>query len=233
MAILKCTLFFLLGVLVSPAYLQEQPCSLIKNTVPRGFYILKVEPLFYRPGAIYTVSITGVENGTSVILHAVTSQHNVPGLWESDNQLISCSGDESLVKKNISGSSIRTRWTSPTNTNVLSAEIRTFVSFANGTTLMQTQTLTKEFATASVTAVPSSASHTAAVPHQPTLRSNATDAHVLLNSTVIHHHNLASAHESTKGTGGPKGSVSTAQASSFILAATQLLSAFLGFKLLS
>ncbi|KAJ7304932.1 hypothetical protein JRQ81_010617 [Phrynocephalus forsythii] len=211
--------------LVSPVSLQLSPCEVVRNTVAYGSYKLNVQPLHYKPDSIYTISISGIENGTSVILQAVPStESSSSGMWETENHPLSCSGNENLVQKNVSGSDTRTRWTSPSNANVASAQIRVFVSFANGTTLLQTQNLVRDVGT-----TPSAATHPTTDSHKPTLHSNSTHTHVLLNSTIAHP-NLASSHQWTKG---PSSSVSVAQASSFLLAALQLFSVSLGYKLLS
>ncbi|XP_061448550.1 uncharacterized protein LOC133368381 [Rhineura floridana] len=228
----KSTMLHLLflGVLyVSPAYLQQAPCEIAKNTFRRGTYKLDVDPTYYKPGAIYTVSISGIDNSTSVILQVLPSS----GLWESENQLISCSTTENIVQRNISGNNTRTRWIAPNNVNVESVLIRSFVSFANGTSLLQTLNLDKDVTIARITYKPLSTPQPGTVSvssHKPALHSNSTDAHhTLLNSTT-EHHNFASSHEWTKE---PHSSVSTAQASSFLLALMQLLSVSLGYKLLS
>uniref|UniRef100_A0ABM5EQI7 Placenta-expressed transcript 1 protein n=1 Tax=Pogona vitticeps TaxID=103695 RepID=A0ABM5EQI7_9SAUR len=211
--------------LVSPASLQPSPCEVVRNTAAYGSYQLSVHPLFYKPNSIYTISIPGIENGTSVILQAVTSADGASnGMWEMENHLLSCSKTENLVQRNITSSGTRTRWTSPSNTNVASAQIRAFVSFANGTTLLQTQNLVRDVAT-----TPSAATHPTTDSHKPTLHGDSTHTHVLLNATM-NHHNLASSHQWTKG---PNSSVSMAGASSFVLAVLQLFSISLGYKLLS
>ncbi|CAI5795352.1 Hypothetical predicted protein [Podarcis lilfordi] len=227
-------LVFLGALFVSPAYLQQAPCDIVKKTVTRGAYKLNVEPSYFKPSAIYTVTITGIDNSTSVILQAVPSEDGSSGLWESENKPISCSGVENLVEKNVSsGNSTRTRWTAP-NANMESVLIKSFVIFANGTTLLQTQTLARDTTTTSIRSVSSSATPrpdtSTPASHNPTLHSNPTDGHVLLNASTVHHHNFASSHQWTQG---PKGSASAAQGSSFLLAFLQLLSISLGFKLLS
>ncbi|XP_034995762.1 uncharacterized protein LOC118097175 [Zootoca vivipara] len=227
-------LVFLGALFVSPAYLQQPPCDIVKKTVTRGAYKLNVEPSYFKPSAIYTVTITGIDNSTSVILQALPSEYGSSGLWESENKPISCSGVENLVETNVSSdNSARTRWTAP-NANVESVLIKSFVTFANGTTLLQTQTLERDTTTTSTRSVSSSATPrpdtSTTGTQKPTLHSNSPDAHILLNATTIHHHNLASSHQWTQG---PKGSASAAQGSSFLLAFLQLLSISLGFKLLS
>ncbi|KAH0623342.1 hypothetical protein JD844_031564 [Phrynosoma platyrhinos] len=214
-------------LLASPVHLQRPPpCEIIRNTVSRGSYNLDVSPPYYKPGAIYTVTVTGIENATSLILQAVSSEEGPNGLWESENQPIACSDTESLVQKNVSGSGARTRWTSPSNGNGESAEIRAFVSFANGTTLLQTRSLVQGMTT-TVVATPSTASEPTSGSHRPTPLNNTTDSHMLHNATVVHP-NLASSHQWTKGP--PHSGVSVAHASSFLLA---LLPISLGYKLLS
>ncbi|XP_033028221.1 uncharacterized protein LOC117060163 [Lacerta agilis] len=228
-------LVFLGALFVSPAYLQQAPCDIVKKTVTRGAYKLNVEPSYFKPSAIYTVTITGIDNSTSVILQAVPSEDGSSGLWESENKPISCSGVENLVENNVSrGDSTRTRWTAP-NANMESVLIKAFVTFGNGTTLLQTQTLARDTTTTTSNRSVSSSSTprpdtSTTDSHKPTLHSNPADDHILLNATTVHHHNFASSHQWTQG---PKGSASAAQGSSFLLASLQLLSISLGFKLLS
>ncbi|XP_060551010.1 placenta-expressed transcript 1 protein-like [Pantherophis guttatus] len=145
MAWLKLTLplCFLGALLVLPAYCQQAPCEVVRKTVPQGSFRLDVEPHDYTPNDIYTVSITGAENASSVIFQILPSENSGGGLWEEGNRLVRCSPSESLMQKNISGSGIRTRWISSSSLNVGSAEIRAFVTFINGTTLLQTRTLAK------------------------------------------------------------------------------------------
>ncbi|XP_066495263.1 placenta-expressed transcript 1 protein-like [Tiliqua scincoides] len=227
MASLKCTLQLLfLGALLAPAYLQQETCLVVKNTLKLGSYALDVYPEFYKPDAIYTVSVTGVKNGTAILLQALPSESNSTGLWEGKNERIICSLSEDVVQKNLSGNDFQIRWTAPSDPHVQSAEIRAFVTFTNGTTLRQTQTLSRELLIAVVTPAPTHSEK----PHRPTPHDDhANEAHVLHNATVIHH-SFAS-HQSPYQS--PKGSAWTSQASSFILAATQFLSIFLGFKLLA
>ncbi|KAJ6650327.1 hypothetical protein lerEdw1_013389 [Lerista edwardsae] len=222
MASLRCTLQLLfLGTLLAPAYLQQETCLVVQNTMRRGSYSLEVHPDFYKPDATYTVSVTGVENGTSILLQALPSESNSTGLWEGKHERIACSPSEDVLHTNLSGSNFLIRWTAPSDTHVPSAEIRAFVTFTNGTTLRQTRTLSRELITAVVTPAPSHSAGT----HRPTPHSHHEAAHVLHNSTIVLSHQ--GPHQSTKG------SAWTAQASSFILAATQFLSVFMGLKLLS
>ncbi|KAK9394966.1 placenta-expressed transcript 1 protein [Crotalus adamanteus] len=222
---LTMPLFFLGALLVSPAYFQQPPCEVVRKTVPRGSFRLDVEPGAYSPNDIYTVSITGAEKASSVILQIVAPENSDGGLWEEENLLVRCSASQSVLQKNVSGSSVRVRWISSSNLNVGSAEIRAFVTFANGTTLMQSRTLAKEV----VSSMSSSASRPTSSTRKPTLLSNPSDGHRHLNATAFHH-NLASPHQSTKG---PHSSVSGTQASSLLLAILQLLSVSLGYKLLA
>ncbi|XP_063166994.1 placenta-expressed transcript 1 protein-like [Candoia aspera] len=227
MAWLKLTIqLFFLGVsLVSPAYFQQPPCEIVKKTVARGSFKLDVEPLYYEPGEIYTVSISGAQNATSVILQIVPPEHTFGGLWEEENRLVSCSAMESVMQKNFSGPGTMTRWISPSAPSTGSAQIRAFVSFANGTTLLQTKTVEGELVASRSSSVPQPTSSTP----KPAVHNNPTDGHLHINSTVVHH-NFASSHQWTKN---PHSSVSVAQASSFLLAIMQLLSVSLGYKLLA
>ncbi|XP_044312336.1 uncharacterized protein LOC123036885 [Varanus komodoensis] len=220
-------LLFLGALLVAPAHFQQPPCDLVRNTVARGSFKLDVEPATYKPGNIYVVSITGVENGTSVILQAAPTENSSGGLWESKNKLLTCGNSENVVQRNISGSGTRTRWTSPSDAHVASALIRAFVSFSNGTTLLQTRSLLKDLQTAAVASTPATATDLPPA-RQPTRHNSAPNSHDLLNATAAHH-NFASAHQGTKG---PHSSVSVAQSSNVLLAALQLLSISLGYKLL-
>nr|XP_008117094.1 PREDICTED: uncharacterized protein LOC103280313 [Anolis carolinensis] len=215
--------------LASPVHLQRPPaCELIRSNVARGSYLLEVTPRDYKPGAIYTVTVSGIENGTSLILQAVSSSdEESSGLWEVENQSIACSDTESVVQRNVSGSGTRTRWTSPSNANVASAQIRAFVSFANGTTLLQTRNLLEGGSSMAVT--PSASSQPTSGSPRPTL-SNTTDHHLLHNTTVVHH-NLASSHQLTKGP--PHSGASAGPACSFLLALLQVFSISLGYKLLA
>ncbi|KAG8141631.1 hypothetical protein E2320_007217, partial [Naja naja] len=218
MACLKLTMpLFLLGaLLVSQAFCQQPPCEVVREMVPRGSFGLDVEPHDYTPNDIYIVSITGAENASSVILQIVPSQNSGEGLWE-EKRLVRCGPSGTVVQKNITGSGIRTRWISSSNLNVGSAEIRAFVTFANGTTLLQTRTLEKERVS---TMSSSSISQPTSSTGKPTLLSNPSDGHRHINATSFHH-NLAPSHPSTKG---PHSSVSVTQASSGLLAMLQLLS---------
>ncbi|XP_054853989.1 uncharacterized protein LOC129342314 [Eublepharis macularius] len=217
----KCVLQLLfLGLLVSPAFLQEHPCEIVKKTVKHGSFHLDVSPPTYKPGEIYTVTIQGIDNSTFVILQATSSKNYSGGLWETENEGISCSGNEYVVQKNVSGNGTRTHWTSPNDVNESAAQIRVFVSFANGTTLLQSRTITRDLTTGGATPAPPTATHRA------TILSN---THTRLNSTEANH-NGASPHH---GTQKPYSSASTSQASSVLLAALQFLPVFLGFKLLS
>nr|XP_060643670.1 uncharacterized protein LOC132782775 [Anolis sagrei ordinatus] len=214
--------------LVSPVRLQRPPaCELIRSTVAKGSYLLEVTPPYYKPGAIYTVTVSGIENGTSLILQAIYSDEESRGLWEAEDQSIACSDTESLVQKNVTGSGSRTRWTSSSNANVASAEIRAFVSFANGTTLMQTRSLQEGRTTMAVT--PSSSSQPTSGSHHSTF-SDTTDRHLLHNTTVVHH-NMASSHQLTPSP--PYSGASGAQTCSFLLALLQVFSISLGYKLLA
>ncbi|XP_015273508.1 PREDICTED: uncharacterized protein LOC107116148 [Gekko japonicus] len=211
----RCTLQLLfLGLLVSPAFLLEHPCEVVKNTIPRGSFRLDVSPQTFRPQEIYTVTISGIDNGTSVILQALADGRS-GGLWEAETEAVSCSGTEYLVKKNVSGNGTRTRWTSPSNANETAVNIRAFVTFANGTTLMQAHTLTRALTTGVMTPMPSRATHTA--------------SGTRLNTTVATH-NWASTHQEHQVT---QSSAVTSQTRSVLLAAVQFLPVFLGFKLLS
>ncbi|ETE61867.1 Placenta-expressed transcript 1 protein [Ophiophagus hannah] len=227
MAWLKLTMpLFLLGaLLVSPAFCQPSPCEVVRKTVPRGSFQLDVEPRDYTPNDIYIVSITGVENASSVVLQIVPSENGGEGLWEEEKRLVRCGPSATVMQKNISGSGIRTRWISSSNLNIGSAEIRAFVTFANGTTLLQTRTLEKE----GVSSMSSSVSQPTSSTGKPTLLSNPSNGHRHINSSSFHH-DLAPSHPSTKG---PHSSVSVTQASSGLLAMLQLLSISLGYKLLA
>ncbi|XP_026536793.1 placenta-expressed transcript 1 protein-like [Notechis scutatus] len=228
MAWLKLTMpLFLLGaLLVWPAFCQQPPCEVVRKMVPRGSFRLDVEPRDYTPNNVYTVSISGAENASSVILQTVPSDNSGEGLWEEEKRLVRCGPYETIVQKNISGSAIRTRWISSSNLNTGSAEIRAFVTFANGTTLLQTRTLAKGGVSSMSS---SSVSRPTSSTGNPTLLSHPSDGHRHINSTSFHH-NLAPSHPSIKG---PHSSVSVTQASSCLLAMLQLLSISLGYKLLA
>ncbi|XP_007422682.1 placenta-expressed transcript 1 protein [Python bivittatus] len=227
MAWLKLTmqLFFLGASLVLPAYSQQPPCEIVRKTVAQGSFRLDVDPLYYEPGAIYTVSVTGAEKATSVILQIVPPENSSGGSWEEEHQTIHCSATESVMQKNFSGPGTQIRWRSPRAPSAGSAQIRAFVSFVNGTTLLRTKILEGEL----VTSMSSSVSQPTSSPHKPTLHSNPSDVHLHLNTTTVHH-NFASSHQWTKD---PHSSVSVAQASSFLLTILQLLSISLGYKLLT
>ncbi|XP_058050775.1 placenta-expressed transcript 1 protein-like [Ahaetulla prasina] len=223
---LALPLFFLGALLVSPAYCQQPPCEVVRKTVPRGSFQLDVDPRDYTPDDIYTVSITGAENASSVIFQILPSENSGGGQWEEGNRLVRCSPSDSVMQKNISGSSTRTRWISSSNLNIGSAEIRAFVTFANGTTLLQTRTLAKGVLSSVAS---SSVSRPTSSTGKPTPLSNPTDGHHHIAATSFHH-NLAPSHQSTKG---PHSSVSVTQASSVLLAILQFLSISLGYKLLA
>nr|XP_056716985.1 uncharacterized protein LOC130487480 [Euleptes europaea] len=212
----RCTLHLLfLGLLIAPAFLQQHPCEIIKKTVSHGTFNLDVSPQTYRPGETYTITVGGIDNSTSVILQAVSADNRSGGLWEMESEAVSCSGAEYAVQKNVSGNATRIRWISPRNANVGAVYIRAFVTFANGTTMLQSHTFARNQTTGAMTPPPT-ATHT----HRPT---------ILHNATMLHH-NWASTHDQTKG---PYNSASTSQTTSVLLAAIQLLPIFLGFKLLS
>ncbi|XP_048368597.1 placenta-expressed transcript 1 protein-like [Sphaerodactylus townsendi] len=219
----RCTLQLLfLGLLIAPAFLQQHPCEIVKSTVRRGTFTLDVSPPTYSPGGIYTVTISGIDNSTSVILQALSADSRSGGLWENENEAIGCSGMEYVVQKNVSGNGTRTRWTSPNNSNEEAVHIRAFVTFANGTTLTQSYMLTKDLTagvTTPATSTASHATHTTSKTHRPTIHHDATADH--------HHHHWASFHNQSHN------SASVSQTSSVLLAAMQVLPAFLGFRLLS
>ncbi|XP_077162279.1 placenta-expressed transcript 1 protein-like [Paroedura picta] len=217
----------LLGLLVSPAFLQQHPCDVIRSTSTPGSFSLDVSPQTYKPGEIYTVTVSGADNGTSVLLQALSGDGRSDGLWETETEAVSCGASEYLVQKNISGHGARTRWTSPSNANAAAVHIRAFVTFANGTTLLQSQTLTRDLTTGFMTPAPSTATRTASGAHQPTLFSNSTGGR--FNATIMTH-NWASSHQQHQV---PYNSASTSQIRSVLLAAFQFLPIFLGFKLLS
>ncbi|KAL8173576.1 UNVERIFIED_CONTAM: hypothetical protein K2H54_008608 [Gekko kuhli] len=215
-----------LGLLASPAFLLEHPCEIVKKTVPRGSFGLDVSPQSFRPQEIYTVTISGIDNSTSVILQALADGRS-GGLWETESEPVSCSGTEYLVKKNVSGNGTRTRWTSPSNANETAVNIRAFVTFANGTTLMQAHTLTRALTTGAMTPAPSTATHTASGAHRPSLFGNTTNAR--LNATLATH-NWASTQQHHQVT---YSAAAASQTRSVLLAALQVLPVFLGYKLLS
>ncbi|CAM5121542.1 unnamed protein product [Natator depressus] len=182
MAALISTLQLLfLGALISPVYLLDA-CELIQNTTHLGSYNLSVIPDDYKADTNYSVTISGATNSSSVILQAVNSQNSSVGQWESP--VVNCSNGLS-GQRNITNTAT-IQWKSPNN-GTDRVEIRVFVTFSDGSTLLQKTTLSTA---SSITP--------------------ASTTRILTTS-----------------------SVSTVQASSFLLAAVHLLSIFVTGKLLS
>lgn len=74
--------------------------------------------------SLFPVTISGIDNGTSVLLQALSNDGRSGGLWETESEAVSCSSNEYLVQKNVSGNGTRTRWTSPNNANSAAVLIR-------------------------------------------------------------------------------------------------------------
>nr|XP_023964817.1 placenta-expressed transcript 1 protein-like [Chrysemys picta bellii] len=140
MAALISTLQLLfLGALIAPVYLQD-PCQLIQNTTNPGSYNLSVNPAVYMANTNYSVTISGVVDGSLVILQALNSQNSFVGQWE--DPVASCSNSLSVGQQNITNKATATvQWRSPTSGSA-PVEIRVLVTFSNNSTLPQLQKTT-------------------------------------------------------------------------------------------
>ncbi|EMP35132.1 hypothetical protein UY3_07712 [Chelonia mydas] len=139
MAVLISTLQLLfLGALISPVYLLDA-CELIQNTTHLGSFNLSVIPDDYKADTNYSVTISGATNNSSVILQAIDSQNSSVGQWE--NPVVNCSNGLS-GQQNITNTAT-IQWKSPNNVTDR-VEIRVFVTFSDGSTLLQKTTLSRE-----------------------------------------------------------------------------------------
>ncbi|CAM4667292.1 unnamed protein product [Lepidochelys olivacea] len=143
-----------LGALISPIYLLDA-CELIQNTTHLGSYNLSVIPDDYKADTNYNVTISGAINSSSVILQAVNSQNSSVGQWE--NPVVNCSNGLS-GQQNITNTAT-VQWKSPTS-GTDRVEIRVFVTFSNGSTLLQKTTLStaSSITPASTTRIPTTSS---------------------------------------------------------------------------
>ncbi|XP_027678714.2 placenta-expressed transcript 1 protein [Chelonia mydas] len=138
MAVLISTLQLLfLGALISPVYLLDA-CELIQNTTHLGSFNLSVIPDDYKADTNYSVTISGATNSSSVILQAIDSQNSSVGQWE--NPVVNCSNGLS-GQQNITNTAT-IQWKSPNNVTDR-VEIRVFVTFSDGSTLLQKTTLSR------------------------------------------------------------------------------------------
>ncbi|XP_034610754.1 placenta-expressed transcript 1 protein-like [Trachemys scripta elegans] len=137
MAALISTLQLLfLGALIAPVYLQD-PCQLIQNTTNPGSYNLSVNPAVYMANTNYSVTVSGVVNGSLVILQALNSQNSSVGQWE--DPVVNCN-NLSVGQQNITNTAT-VQWRSPTSGSA-PVEIRVLVTFSNNSTLPQLQKTT-------------------------------------------------------------------------------------------
>ncbi|XP_030394136.1 placenta-expressed transcript 1 protein-like [Gopherus evgoodei] len=139
MAALISTLQLLfLGALISPVYLEDA-CHPIQNATASGSYSLSVNPANYMANTSYNVTISGLVDGSSLLLQALNSQNSSVGRWEG--QVLNCSDGLSAAQENITNKATATvQWSSPDNESA-PVEIRVFVTLSNSSTLLQKTTL--------------------------------------------------------------------------------------------
>ncbi|XP_032634944.1 uncharacterized protein LOC116824035 [Chelonoidis abingdonii] len=137
-ALISTLQLLFLGALISPVYLEDA-CQPIQNATASGSYSLSVNPANYMANTSYNVTISGLLDGSSLLLQALNSQNSSVGRWE--DPVVNCSDGLSAGQQNITHKTTAiVQWSSPDNESA-PVEIRVFVTLSNSSTLLQKITL--------------------------------------------------------------------------------------------